>query len=434
MTISSIEDLWEKICENCRVSEKISEVGLKTWVVDLVPLSDDNGILTLAAKNEYNKKTVEGYYKKILESSCEEVTGLPIKIEIVVKAQEPEKKKKAEYSANDNYTFDNFVVGPSNDMAHAAAVAVAKNPVFNEFNPLVLYGASGVGKTHLMTAIKNSINENFPEKKVLFLSGEQFGNELISSFRDQTTDLFHEKFRSTDVLMLDDIHFIAGKDRIQEEFFNTFNSLWPEKQIVVTSDRPPKDILTLETRIRGRFESGMLVDIQAPDYETRVSILQNKADKLGLEIELDHIYIIAENIKTNIRQLEGIIKKLQAYVMVHSNPLTLPIIQRYIREVVSETLPEPITAEKIVEEVSRTYNVSVDEIYSRKKSANIAHARQIAIYIINKVMNISSTEIGKKFNRDHTTVLYTVEVIEDALKINDAERRLVEDIIKNVKS
>ena len=435
MGINSINDLWEKICEDCKINENISEVGLEAWILDLVPLSTDDGILTLVAKNEYKKKTVDEYYKKILEKTCEKVSGLPMIIEVVVKAEEPEKKTARPQSAEDNYTFDNFIVGPSNDMAHAAAVAVAKKPFLNNYNPLVIYGNSGVGKTHIMTAIKNSISQNFPDKKIIFIRGEQFANELIISFRDQTTDLFHERFRSVDVLLLDDIHFIAGKDRVQEEFFNTFNALYPEKQIVVTSDRPPKDIKTLEERIRSRFESGMLVDIQPPEFETRVSILKAKADQLGLEISDDIYYYIAEQIKSNIRQLEGIIKKLHNYVLVHPNSLSLPMVQRYIRDVVSESLPDPVTVEKIVEEVSRTYNVPSEDIFSRRKRADVAHARQISMYIISKVMKeLSTTDIGKKFNRDHSTVIYAVDKVKEDLLENESERKIVEDIIKNVNS
>ena len=434
MSINSINDLWEHICENCRINEKISEVGLKAWVLDLVPISTDDGTLTLVANNEYKKKTVDGYYKKILEKACEEVSGLPMSINIIVRSEEPEEKKEVTLSIEDSYTFETFVVGPSNHMAHASAMAVALKPFANQYNPLFLYGNSGVGKTHLMLAIKNSINKNFPDKKVLFLRGEQFVNELIQAIREQTTDLFHDRFRQIDILMIDDIHFIAGKEQAQEEFFNTFNALYPQKQIIVTSDRPPKEIKTLEDRIRGRFESGMMADMQPPDFETRVSILKNKSNFLGLEIDDDFVYYIAEQIKSNIRQLEGIIKKLKAYTAIPSNILTMPLIQRYIRDVVSETLPDPVTVDKVVDEVSRTYNVSSEDIYSRKKTAEITHARQIAMYIVSQVMSLSSTEIGKKFNKDHTTVLYTIEKIKNQLKENETEKRLVTDIIKNIKS
>lgn len=433
MAINSIDDLWEQIILDCRNKEKISEAGLKAWVMDLVPISTDDGVFVLATNNEFAKKSVDGYYKEILKKSCEEVSGLPLDIKIIVKSDKPQTVSNEVSNSENIYTFENFVVGPSNQIAYASAKAVASNPVANQYNPLFLYGNSGMGKTHLMLAIKNSITKNFPDKKVLFLRGEQFTNELIQAIRTQTTDLFHERFRTVDVLLIDDIHFIAGKEQAQEEFFNTFNALYPERQIVVTSDRPPKEIKTLEDRIRSRMESGMMADIQSPDFETRVGILKQKADQLDLKISDDMLYNIAEQIKSNIRQLEGIIKKLKAYVTVHTNDLTLPMVQRYIKDVVSETLPEPVTVEKIVEEVSRTYNVSVDDIYSKKKQADIAYARQISIYIVCQVMSLSSTEVGKKFNKDHTTVLYTVNKVKEILKVNESESKLVEDIIKNVK-
>ena len=433
MAINSIDDLWEQIILDCRNKEKISEAGLKAWVMDLVPISTDDGVFVLATNNEFAKKSVDGYYKEILKKSCEEVSGLPLDIKIIVKSDKTQTVSNEVSNSENIYTFENFVVGPSNQIAYASAKAVASNPVANQYNPLFLYGNSGMGKTHLMLAIKNSITKNFPDKKVLFLRGEQFTNELIQAIRTQTTDLFHERFRTVDVLLIDDIHFIAGKEQAQEEFFNTFNALYPERQIVVTSDRPPKEIKTLEDRIRSRMESGMMADIQSPDFETRVGILKQKADQLDLKISDDMLYNIAEQIKSNIRQLEGIIKKLKAYVTVHTNALTLPMVQRYIKDVVSETLPEPVTVEKIVEEVSRTYNVSVDDIYSKKKQADIAYARQISIYIVCQVMSLSSTEVGKKFNKDHTTVLYTVNKVKEILKVNESESKLVEDIIKNVK-
>ena len=433
MSIESVKELWNQILDDCSKNEKITDVGLKVWIVDLKPEQGEDGSLILYTNSDYKKKTVDMYYKEILENSLLSVSGIPMGINIVVREDEPQKVAQP-IDRNEGYTFENFVVGSSNKFAHAAAMAVADNPSSNMYNPLFIYGNSGVGKTHLMLAIKNSIEKNFSDKKILFLRGEQFTNELIQAIRNQTTDLFHDRFRLVDVLLVDDIHFIAGKDYAQEEFFNTFNALYPEKQIVVTSDRPPKEIKTLEERIRSRFESGIIADMTPPDFETRVGILKNKAELLNLEIEDDIIYFIADQVKNNIRQLEGIIKKLQAYVTIHSNNLTLPLVQSYIRDVVSETLPDPVTVEKIVTEVSRTYNIPSEDIFSKKKSAEIAKARQISIYIVHKVMGLSSTDIGKKFNKDHTTILYTVDKIKKLLQVNDMEKRLVEDIIKNVNS
>ena len=432
MAIESLTELWEKICEDCNQNNRISTVGLEAWILDLVPMSTDNGVLTLRTNNEYKKKTIDSFYKKILEQSCEAVSGLPMKVEITVLSEE--KKETSSTETEERYTFENFIVGSSNKFAHASAMQVSQNPSANLYNPLFIYGNSGVGKTHLMHAIKNRIERQFPEKKVIFLRGEQFQNELVQAILNKTTDIFHERFRSADVLLIDDIHFIAGKEQAQEEFYNTFDALYPKKQIVVSSDRPPKEIKTLEERIRSRFESGVLADMSPPDFETRVCILKNKATELGLEISDDILYYIAEQIKNNIRQLEGIIKKLQAYVSILSNNLTLPLVQKYIRDVVIETMPEPITIDKIVEEVSRTYNISVDDIYSNSRTADVALARQVSMYIIREVMKISTPEIGKKFNKDHTSVIHNINKIKSLIKNNENEKKIIDDIIKNVNS
>ena len=434
MAINSVNELWNQICEDCQKNEKISEVGMNAWILGLIPKLSDDGQLVLQTNHDFVKKNIDTYYKKILEQSCEQVCGLPMQIEVVVKTEITAEPKKISTEQEEGYTFENFVVGSSNKFAHAAAMAVADKPFSNIYNPLFIYGNSGVGKTHLMVAIKNSVEQNFPDKKILFIRGEQFVNELVQAIRSQTTDIFRDRFRTVDVLLIDDIHFIAGKEQAQEEFFNTFNSLYPEKQIVVTSDRPPKEIKTLEERIRSRFESGILADMSPPDFETRVGILKNKSDQLNLNLSDDILFFIAEQIKSNIRQLEGIIKKLQAYTNLHSNNITLPLVQSYIRDIISEELPDPVTVEKIVEEVSRTYNVSVDDIFSKKKSADIAYARQVSIYIVNKLIKMSSIEIGKKFGKDHTTILYTIDKINGILKENKFERSIVEDIIKNVNS
>lgn len=433
MAIESVKELWNRVLENCKDTQKITEVGINVWMDDILPEQGDDGKLYLITGSVYKKKTVDTYYKSILEESLQEVCGIPMQIEIAVR-ETPKEQQIVFADKNEGFTFENFVVGSSNKFAHAAAMAVADNPSSNIYNPLFIYGNSGVGKTHILKAIKNSVETKFKDKKVLYISGEEFVNELVQAIRSQTTDMFHNRFRSVDVLLIDDIHFIAGKDYAQEEFFNTFNALHPEKQIVVTSDRPPREIKTLEERIRSRFESGIIADMSPPDFETRVGILKSKSEQLGLDINDDVLYFIAEQVKNNIRQLEGIIKKLQAYVTIHSNKLTLPLVQSYIRDVVSETMPDPVTVEKIVDEVSRTYSVSAEDIFSRKKSAEIAKARQISIYIVHEVMGLSSTEIGKKFNKDHTTVLYTTDKIKKLIKNNEMEKRLIEDIIKNVNS
>ena len=432
MSINSVDELWNRIYDDCRQNERITDVGLKTWIIDLKPTFNEDGSLTLITNNEYKKKTIDSYYKDILEASCEAVSGLPMKINIVVREDEAE-NAKPEGDFEKGYTFSNFVVGSSNKFAHAAAMAVAENPSSNVYNPLFIYGNSGVGKTHLMLAIKNSIEKDFPDKKTLFLRGEQFTNELVQAIRTQTTDLFRERFRSVDVLLMDDIHFIAGKDYAQEEFFNTFNALYPEKQIVVTSDRPPKEIKTLEERIRSRFESGILADMSPPDFETRMGILKNKADQLGLEVSDEILYYIAEQIKSNIRQLEGITKKLHAMCVFGEQKPTIALAQTAIKDILTDVQPLHVTVDRIVDEVSRTTGVSVDDIMSKKHTANVSDARKMCFYIIREVTDMSYKNIGSKFNRDHSTVMYNIEKMEERIKTDSTLNSQVSDIISNIK-
>lgn len=431
MAIDSLTEMWKKICDYCLEKNWMTDVGLKVWIEDLVPEIGETGDLLLITNSDYKKKTIDRYYLPSIERACSEVSGIPMNVEVVVREEEAPEKVIV-MDSESAYTFENFVVGESNKFAHAAAMAVAGNPSANIYNPLFIYGNSGVGKTHLMLAIKNSINKDFPDKKTLFLRGEQFTNELIQAIRSQTTDEFHNRFRSVDVLLIDDIHFIAGKDYAQEEFFNTFNALYPDKEIVVTSDRPPKEIKTLELRIRSRFESGVLADMSPPDFETRVGILKNKAEQVGLEIDDDILYYISEQVKINVRQLEGIIKKLQAHVMIHSDKITLPIVQGCIRDIITEDIPDPITVEKIVEEVSRSYKVSVDDIFSKKRSAEISLARQVSMYLVDQILGLSSKENGKRFGKDHTTVLYAIDKVVSMINTDESQNKLIDDIMANI--
>ena len=315
MSINSVEDIWAAVCEECK--KTISEVAFNCFLKDLKPVSLEAGELTLSIDNEYMRGVVEQNYTDILKGAIKKVMGIEIGVRIICEDEE-EKILKAEQfsdglSFEDFFTFSNFVVGSTNRFAYAASYSVATNPA-NTYNPLVIYGPSGVGKTHLMLAIKNEIKKNFPYKKIEYIRGEDFTNQLIKALQEGklglgTIDDFRNKFRNVDVLLIDDIHFIAGKEQTQEEFFNTFNTLFQNnKQIVVTLDRPIKEIKTLDDRIRSRFESGLPADITAPDFETRVGIINKKCEQMGIEIDESLVYYIAEHIKVNTRQLEGTVK------------------------------------------------------------------------------------------------------------------------------
>ncbi|MGN0494196.1 MAG: chromosomal replication initiator protein DnaA [Acutalibacteraceae bacterium] len=439
MPINSIDDIWSAVCEECK--KTISEVAFDCFLKNLKPVSLDAGVFVLSINNEYMRGVVEQNYTEILKNAIKKVMGIAIDVKIVFEDDEEKIAKAEQFSDGltfeDFFTFSNFVVGSTNRFAHAASLAVANNSSIT-YNPLVIYGPSGVGKTHLMLAIKNQIKKNFPYKKIVYTRGEDFTNELIKALQDGklglgTIDDFRNKYRGVDVLLIDDIHFIAGKEQTQEEFFNTFNTLYQNnKQIVVTLDRPPREIKTLDDRIRSRFESGLFADISLPDFETRVGIIQKKAEKLNLYIDESLVFYIAEHIKVNTRQLEGVVKKIEAYVSIQNKVPTLAVVQGFIRDIINDTQPEPIKIEKIIAEVAKTYNVSESDILSNRRTSALALARQVAMYIARETTNLSYKAIGESFGKDHTTVLYNVNRIESFLKDKPYEKELVDDIIKNL--
>ena len=344
---------------------------------------------------------------------------------------------------NETFTFDNFIVGPSNRFAYAAAKAISENPAgqinndaaYYNYNPLFIYGSSGLGKTHLLNAISHAVNFHFPEMKICYVKAENFANEFITSLQRKSVDEFHDKYRNNiDLFLVDDIQFIAGKTQTEEEFFHTFNSLVDNgKQIVLTSDRPPKEIQSLTERLCSRFESGLLADIQSPEFETRCAIIKRKAQILDFEIDDKIVEYIAENIKTNIRQLEGITKKLQAMCKFSEQAPTMSLAQAAIKDVQTFVKPIGDVINKIVDEVSRTTGVSVDDIYSKKQTSDVNVARKMCFYIIREVTDMSFKAIGEKFKRDHSTVMYNVEKFSETLKKNSTLNYQVNDIINNVK-
>ncbi|MBQ9747284.1 MAG: chromosomal replication initiator protein DnaA [Clostridia bacterium] len=313
-----------------------------------------------------------------------------------------------------DYTFDNFIVGSSNKLAHAASVAVANHPT--AYNPLFLYGSSGLGKTHLMKAVANEVKRQKPGFNIILIKGEDFTNELVRSIEKKTTAKFKEKYRNADMLLIDDIQFIAGKVSTQEEFFHTFNSLYDAgKQIILTSDRPPKDIQHLEERIQSRFEGGLIVDIQPPDTELRIAILKRKAQLMNVNLSDDVLNFLGENVKSNIRQLEGVIKKLGAYSLVNGSKITVDTARTVLSGVISGTVPPALVAEQIIETVSKRYNIGVEEIKGRKRTTEITLARHIAIYVIRNATNLSLQNTAKIFGRDHTTILSSIDVIKNKM-------------------
>ncbi len=317
---------------------------------------------------------------------------------------------------NFEYTFDNFIVGSSNKFAHAACTAVAANPAMN-YNPLFIYGPSGLGKTHLLYAITNEIKKKKPNVKIIYIKGEDFTTQFIEALAAQMTNEFRNKYRSCDVLLIDDIQFIAGKTSTQEEFFHTFNALYEEhKQIILTSDRPPRDMKTLEERLKTRFEWGLLADIQPPDVELRVAIIKKKAEQVGIVIPEDVLTYLAENLRSNIRQIEGAMKKLGALVFLSGQEITMEVARGCIADLLGGEEPVSVTVDKIFATVYKKYGISKDDIIGKNRSREIAQARHVTIYLIRKITEMSLPNIGKIFNRDHTTALASFETIERKLK------------------
>ena len=436
MQIESLTDIWEAVC--AELKKRMTEIAFNVWFKDLHPIEIRNGEIILGIYSDYKKQIIESNYMNVITPSIREIMGIDMDIKIVVEDENgritTNKVAEVVTSLNDSYTFDNFIMGSCNRFAHAASMAVADNPRII-YNPLVIYGPSGVGKTHLMLAVKNRIKEKFPEKRVEYVRCEDFTNQLINAIQTGTSDTFRNTYRNLDVLLIDDIQFIAGKEQTQEEFFNTFNALHQDnKQLVFTMDRPPKDVKTLDDRIRNRLEMGLFADITPPDYETRVGIIKKKAESLGIYIEENLVHYIAEHIKMNIRQLEGVVKKLQAFIQIQNHTPTVAVVQNIIREIVNDTKPEPIKIEQIINEVARTYDVSEKDIISKRKTAELAKARQIAMYIARETTELSYKPIGEAFGKDHTTVLYAVKKVETFLKENPHEKEIIDDIIKNLKN
>ena len=433
---------WSIICDYLRQEKKIVEVAYKTWISRIVPIGIDfeKGIITLMVPNDFHRQTlIRGYLPK-LEEAYEAVLGMNFETIFIIPEENERQKEKPfgdESSADAGYefTFDTFIVGSSNKFAHAASLAVAQNPS-SAYNPLFIYGNSGLGKTHLLYAIGNEIKKTKKDSKVIYIKGEDFANEIIQSILNKTTPEFRQKYRLTDVLLVDDIQFIGGKDSTQEEFFHTFDALYEaKKQIVLTSDRPPKEIKVLHERLRSRFEMGLLADIQPPDFETRMAIIKRKAEIIGLNLSDDLCEYIANKLKTNIRQLEGVVKKLMARYNLTKEPPTLQTVNEAISDILNDDTPPELTVERIIDEVARTFGVDSDDIRSQKsRRANINKPRQLAIYIVRELTTLSMEAIGKEFGgRHYSTIVYTIQQVEKNIKTDPALRDTVEDIIKNIR-
>lgn len=401
---------------------------------------EGSGKVTLAVRNDFICTIVRDRYTPLLREALAAVLGFDVEVELVVPAAEKQEapapvEETVDTDGRYDFTFENFIKGPSNQFAYAAAQAVASNPS-GAYNPLFIYGQSGLGKTHLLTAIATEIKKNHPNFNIVYVDCETFTNDLISAIQAGRTEEFRQTYRPADVLLVDDIQFIAGKESTQEEFFHTFNTLHGAgRQIVLASDRPAKEIKSLEERLRTRFEWGLTADIQPPDFETRVAIIRRKAELLNLHMPDEVSEFIANHLKSNIRQLEGAVKKLNAYYLLEGIQPAIGVAQNAIKDILNETQPVPVTIEKIISEVARTYNVSPAEIRGMRRTANISSARQTAIYVVREITGMSMEDIGREFSgRDHSTIVYSLKAMEQNLENDRRLKETVEDIIKNVRA
>ncbi len=435
--MESLKEMWQLVCEQLKKS--CGEVIFEIWFRPLEIISFD-GAKAEIATSEFKRKIIEQQFGNDLKEAFRHVMGFEVEVELI--NEESIAKKKPEQEATgvhatslsiEKNTFATFVVGSSNRFAHAAAQAVAATPGA-AYNPLFIYGNAGLGKTHLLCAISNEIKKNNPDTDIIFTRGEDFVNLIVDGIQKNKMHEIHQKYRNCDVLIVDDIQFIAGRASTQEEFFHTFNALTQEgKQIVLASDRTPKDIEILDERLRNRFEWGLIADIQAPDIETRMAIIKRKADILGLELPDDVIQFVAEKIRTNIRQLEGAVKKINALVNIEGSSINIAMAQSAIKDIMTDSRPISAVVNNIIAETARTFGVPQNDIISKKKDAKTARARQIAIYIVREMTDLTQKEISEYFGgRDRTTILYSVETIAKDCEKDSTLKRTIDIIKKNV--
>lgn len=440
--MESINELWDSACAYIKNSGAISQAAFDVWIKNIQPQRIEDGEMVVYVNTDFMKNTILNTYGDKLQDALQQVLGVPLGLRVISRegsaaaAPEPDAVpiEGNGYPAGDEeYTFANFVVGSSNKFAHAASQAVASQPA-GLYNPLFIYGGSGLGKTHLLCAICKEIQKRDPRAHILYTKGETMTNELIEAIKNGTTAEFHQKYRQVDILLVDDIQFISGKTSTQEEFFHTFETLHAGgKQIVLTSDRPPREIATLEERLRSRFEMGLLADIQPPDLETRIAIIRRKAKTLDMPLQDDVAEYIANQLKSNVRQLEGVVKRMRAQYLLNNEQPNLIAAQNAIRDIRNDNQPAPITVERIINEVARTMGVEPEDIRSKKHAAPISRARQVAAYVVRDITDLSTKAIGQEFGgRDHTTIVYATQKVEKQMVKDPSFKNLVQDIIKNI--
>lgn len=439
-----VQDKWKEILQRVRDEHELSEISFTTWIEPLTIHSvEDNLITILVPSEKMGLDYVSKKYTLPIKVAIAEITGVNYEIRFILpeevkqeKAPAPVQKNLYVPNLNPKYTFDTFVVGSNNKFAHAASLAVAESPG-EIYNPLFLYGGVGLGKTHLMHSIAHFILQKNPSSRILYVTSEEFTNEVIEAIRNSNNTAmtkFREKYRNIDVLLIDDVQFIIGKESTQEEFFHTFNSLYSaNKQIIISSDKPPKDMEILDERFRSRFEWGLIVDITLPDYETRMAILHKKEDMDGYNVSEDVIKYIANNIKSNIRELEGAFNKVVAYAKLEKKEVTLELAEQALKDIVAPNENKQITADYIISMVAEHFNVSTADLCGNKRSSKIVMPRQVAMYLCREILAIPLKNVGQYLgNRDHTTVMHGVEKIEKELQNNEQLQNTIDTLKKKI--
>ncbi|MEG0876468.1 MAG: chromosomal replication initiator protein DnaA [Oscillospiraceae bacterium] len=431
--MNSVNDIWSSIMGI--LATELTSTSINTWFADCKPVEITDTRLVIYTPTDFKRNIITQRFAGTITSTLSELFSCPFELMVLAEDEMDDYERAGPDDSLPEvagYTFDQFIVGNSNKFAHAAAIAVADKPGL-VFNPLFIYGNSGLGKTHLLLSIGQKIHEQDPNAKIVYVKGDEFTNQMVRSIKESTQDEFRNKYRYVDLLLMDDIQFIAGKLGVQEEFFHTFNNLYEAgKQIVITSDRPPMEMVKLEDRLRTRFEGGLMADIQPPDMETRMAIVRNKASQLGMSLPDDMVEYIAESIKSNIRQIEGVVKRLTAYNSILNDDLNITAAKRAIKDVIRVGAFVP-TPEIIIEETARYYTLEPEDLRGQRRSKNTAMARQVSMYLMRSLTNLSLKDIGEQYeDRNHSTVLSSIRKVETLIKSDPEMAITIRDITSNI--
>ena len=436
--MNSAPAIWTKVLS--LMEGELTSTTLKTWFDDTEALSFTTDTLTLYTPTDFKRNIITSRYLTKIQDALRELFSAEFQVEVLAEGEKDALPRRGDSSflpGTEAYTFDTFVVGSSNKFAYSAAQAVADGPGKPKgYNPLFIYGESGLGKTHLLYAIAHAIHAKYPDYRIVYIKGDAFTNELVAAIREGKNQEFREKYRSCDVFLMDDVQFIAGRESSQEEMFHTFNSLYEsQRQIVFTADRPPKEMLRLDDRLRTRFEWGLPIDVQPPDYETRVAIIKNKAIQRGMDLPDPVLSYIADNITANVRQIEGTVNKILAFQELMGAQVDTETVIRAVRDMFKDKTEFLPSADVIIEEVGKFYNVSVEDIKGQNRTKDIVLARQVAMYQTRRLTNLSMPEIGQIFGgKDHTTVMYSLRRIETMVKSSPEMSEIIKDINANINS